>query len=324
MINFTPLYNTLNSLGQDSWAAQLQRDIPKILNPTQHGDLSGWFDVLKKLPQPKAEILNFTANAVSIFRQEPVAENTRAEIKALLQQLHPWRKGPFNIHGVEIDAEWRSDIKWKRLENKIRPLKDRLVLDVGCGNGYYGWRMLGAGAQMVVGIEPFLKNIIQFLAVQHFAGALPFYVLPIGIQDMPENLQLFDTVFSMGVLYHRRSPFDHLFQLKSFLKPGGELVLETLIIDGTDKEALVPNDRYAKMRNVWFLPSTATLQSWLERAGFKEIQLLDISKTTIEEQRRTEWMTYESLSDFLKPGNPNLTIEGYPAPLRAMFSAVKP
>ena len=206
MIDFTPLYNLLNALDQGSWSAQLQRDIPNILSPAQHGDLSGWFDVLKKLPPLKADIFNFTADTVSMSQKGPVAENTRAKIKALLQQLHPWRKGPFNIYGVEIDAEWRSDIKWKRLEDKIQPLKDRLILDVGCGNGYYGWRMLGAGARAVIGIEPFLKNVIQFLAVKHFARALPFYVLPIGIQDMPKDQHLFNTVFSMGVLYHRRSP----------------------------------------------------------------------------------------------------------------------
>jgi tRNA (mo5U34)-methyltransferase len=31
----------------------------------------------------------------------------------------------------------------------------------------------------------------------------------------------------MGVLYHRRSPLEHLWQLKDQLVNGGELVLET-------------------------------------------------------------------------------------------------
>ncbi len=323
MIDYDPLYSVLESLGMDRWAAQLKQDLPMIVNPKEHGDLGRWLGLLEKLPRLESDQTDFKQDAVSVSQTDSISSDILSEIKTVLQQFHPWRKGPFNIHGIEIDAEWRSDLKWNRLQRKIN-LKNKIVLDVGCGNGYYGWRMLGAGAQMVVGIEPFLKNVIQFLAVKHFAGALPFYVLPIGIQDMPENLQLFDTVFSMGVLYHRRSPFDHLFQLKSFLKPGGELILETLIIEGTDKEALVPKDRYAKMRNVWFLPSAGALESWLKRAGFSNIRLLDVSKTTVNEQRRTDWMTYESLSDFLEPGNLNLTIEGYPAPLRALFSAIKP
>ena len=56
----------------------------------------------------------------------------------------------------------------------------------------------------------------------------------------------------MGVLYHRRSPIDHLLELKGCLQTGGELVLETLVIDGGLGEVLVPENRYAKMRNVWF------------------------------------------------------------------------
>ncbi|PMC22346.1 tRNA 5-methoxyuridine(34)/uridine 5-oxyacetic acid(34) synthase CmoB, partial [Klebsiella aerogenes] len=44
----------------------------------------------------------------------------------------------------------------------------------------------------------------------------------------------------MGVLYHRRSPLDHLWQLKDQLAPGGELVLETLVIEGDENTVLVP------------------------------------------------------------------------------------
>ena len=80
---------------------------------------------------------------------------------------------------------------------------------------------------------------------------------------------MFDTVFSMGVLYHRRSPFHHLAELKNCLKPDGELVLETLVIDGKRGEVLVPERRYSKMHNVWFLPSCLTLESWLKRSGLK-------------------------------------------------------
>ncbi|MEW8068099.1 MAG: DUF1698 domain-containing protein, partial [Candidatus Thiodiazotropha endolucinida] len=43
--------------------------------------------------------------------------------------------------------------------------------------------------------------------------------------------------------------------------------------------------------------------------------------TTIEEQRATEWMRFESLADYLDPADRSLTIEGYPAPRRAVFVA---
>ena len=84
------------------------------------------------------------------------------------------------------------------------------------------------------------------------------HLLPLGIQELPD-LRAFDTVFSMGVLYHRKSPIEHIEQLRNQLKDDGELVLETLVVDGDENQVLMPSDRYGKMRNVWFLPSSAAL-----------------------------------------------------------------
>jgi tRNA (mo5U34)-methyltransferase len=166
--------------------------------------------------------------------------------------------------------------------------------------------------------------VIQHQAIQHFANDSRVHVLPFALEDLPKDLSAFDTVFSMGVLYHRRSPFDHLYDLRACLRSGGELVLETLVIDGGEGKVLVPEGRYAKMRNVWFLPSVETMMAWLKKAGFVDVSCVDVTQTTVEEQRSTDWMTFESLADFLDQGNPNLTIEGYPAPRRALFVASSP
>lgn len=75
----------------------------------------------------------------------------------------------------------------------------------------------------------------------------------IGVEQLP-LIKAFDTVFSMGVLYHRKSPIEFLQQLKSQLRPGGELMLETLVVEGDENTVLMTGDRYAQMRNVWFYP----------------------------------------------------------------------
>jgi tRNA (mo5U34)-methyltransferase len=191
--------------------------------------------------------------------------------------------------------------------------------------GYHCWRMLGAGAQRVIGIDPSVKFVFQFQAIKNFAGKdLPVDVLPLGIEHMPEKLAAFDTVFSMGILYHRRSPMAHLRELKELLRPGGQLVLETLVIQGPEGMVLVPEGRYAKMPNVWFLPSPDSLISWMRKNGFNNPRMVDINTTSIDEQRATDWMTFESLEDFLDPEDHSKTIEGHPAPLRAVFLAEAP
>ena len=186
------------------------------------------------------------------------------------------------------------------------------------------WRMLGAGADSVVGIDPNWLFFCQFHAMKRYLDSLPVWHLPMALEELPSKLEGFETVFSMGVLYHRRSPVDHLLDLKDCLNKGGELVLETLVVDGNEHTALVPEDRYAQMRNVWFLPSVAALECWLRRAGFVDVRCVDVSITSVEEQRSTDWMRYQSLPEFLDPQDHSKTIEGLPAPMRAVMIARKP
>ncbi|MCK5863518.1 MAG: DUF1698 domain-containing protein, partial [Marinobacter adhaerens] len=51
---------------------------------------------------------------------------------------------------------------------------------------------------------------------------------------------------------------------------------------------------------------------------------VDVTPTTTDEQRSTDWMRFNSLQDFLDPNDPSKTVEGYPGPLRATVIAEKP
>jgi len=306
------------------WRELLPEQIAQGLSPARWGDLPQWQAVLDALPRWQASKLDLVD---SVTLGQPVnADGVAASVdlpllRDTLMGLHPWRKGPYHLFGLHLDTEWRSDWKWDRVLPHLADLKDRLVLDVGCGNGYHCWRMLGAGARRVIGIDPSPRFVYQFQAIKHFTGAQPVDVLPLGIEALPGKLQAFDTVFSMGVFYHRRSPMDHLRELKECLRPGGQLVLETLLIEGADGEVLVPEGRYAKMPNVWFLPSAATLLGWMRKCGLRNPRLVDENVTSLDEQRRTDWMTFESLRDFLDPDDLSRTAEGHPAPRRGVFVA---
>lgn len=301
--------------------APLSAMIPHDLaGQAMHGDFARWLSALQALPAVVPQQVDLV-EGVSIGDATQLSEQQRVHLQQALMQLHPWRKGPIELLGVTIDTEWRSDWKWQRVLPQLSPLAGRKVLDVGCGNGYHCWRMAGSGAALVVGVEPMLLYVLQYWALRHFLPEPPVWVLPLTLEQMPESLPGFDTVFSMGVLYHRRSPFEHLDLLKKKLRKGGELVLETLVIEGAAGMTLVPPDRYCRMNNVWFLPSTATLELWLHKAGFRQIRTVDLTPTTTAEQRKTDWMTFDSLDQALDPGNPALTVEGHPAPLRAVMLA---
>ncbi|WFF38170.1 tRNA 5-methoxyuridine(34)/uridine 5-oxyacetic acid(34) synthase CmoB [Moraxella nasibovis] len=248
--------------------------------------------------------------------------------QSLLTNLKPWRKGPFYLLGdadtsIHIDTEWRSDFKWERVRPHL-DLNKKRILDVGGGSGYHGFRMLGDGAKSVVVIDPSCLFYHQFMAIKHFMGVdLPVHYIPVPLESLPCRSELFDVVFSMGVLYHRVSPFEHLEQLKGQLNQGGVLVLETLVVDGDENTVLVPEDRYAQMNNVYFLPSVPALTKWLTKAGFSDVRCVDIDVTSTDEQRATAWMDYHSLADFLDPNDDGKTVEGYPRPKRAVMIAKK-
>lgn len=321
MIDYQELFQALEERGLHSWRQQLQGQLNRAFDTRKNGNLQRWLDAYRALPDIQASSVDFNCGRVRIGELQDIGPSAHQQLYEQLQIMHPWRKGPYQLFDTHIDTEWRSDLKWERLVAGIEPLARRWVLDVGCGNGYHMWRMLADGAQRVIGVDPSLLFTMQFASLKRYTGACPVDLLPVGVDDLPVGLACFDTVFSMGVLYHRRSPIDFLMQLRGFLRRGGELVLETLVIEGEEGESLMPSERYAKMRNVWFIPSVPTLQRWLKRCGFSEVELLDCSPTTAEEQRRTEWMRFESLPDFLDPHDPARTVEGYPGPLRAVLRA---
>jgi tRNA (mo5U34)-methyltransferase len=327
MIDTAAVREKLVAAGMSAWAEIVESQLAERLQHKPHGDMPQWQSALARIPALPASALSLDSGLIQVGAKPDSSAQQREQLTEALQCLHPWRKGPFLLHGTFVDTEWRSDWKWDRLAPHIASLNGRKVLDVGCGNGYHCWRMAGAGAELAIGIDPTQLYLMQFLAVQRLVQAAPsapagrVMHLPLGIEHLPPGLGAFDTVFSMGVLYHRRSPLDHLVELRDALRRGGELVLETLVIDGDAQQVLMPRGRYAKMRNVWFIPSVAMLELWMQRCGFRHVRCVDVTSTTVEEQRSTEWMRFESLADFLDPADSTRTVEGYPAPRRAIVLA---
>lgn len=319
MIKHPHLIQALHAI-LDQPLGQWSLDLPRILfdweNQPIHGNWKKWQHIFDALPEGNHPwtcedgVLRFTIDE----------HNSGLDNK--LRQFMPWRKGPFQMGDVLIDTEWRSDYKWNRVSPHIADLQGKRVLDVGCGSGYHLYRMREAGAKFVMGIDPTALFFMQFLITQKMCAPEPIYYLPLGLEALPPSYG-FDSVFSMGVFYHRRDPFEFLRQLHAQLLPGGQLVLETLVIEGDETTVLVPHDRYAQMRNVWFLPSQDALCLWLKRAGFNNIAVVDVDQTSTKEQRKTDWIEGHSLDSFLDANDPSITVEGLPAPVRAVFTATK-
>ena len=311
--NFKPFFDNTNL---EVISNDCMRACVKALK-VKNGNVPKWDEAI--------EIIN------TLFKGEVVLNSPYIQIKRndintneliiALEKLLPWRKGPFMFNDVKLESEWQGDLKWRRISKNIKPLVNKNVLDVGSGNGYFTLRMAMEGAKKALGIDPFLLFNYQFQAIKSLIDSpLEAMVLPIRLEDMPKK-PIFDSVFSMGVLYHQRDHMNHLNNLKAMMAPGAELILETLVVDGEKGYSLIPNDRYARMRNVHCLPSIETLKSWLIDANFQNIKVINVTKTSPKEQRKTCWIgkNAASLQDFLDPNNSSYTIEGHPAPTRVII-----
>lgn len=291
------------------------------MSPAHHGDSPRWLAALERLPViPPSDV--DLGDTVRVGRRGDITQAQARALEASLRALQPWRKGPFEFFGLRIDAEWRSDWKWARIAPALGDIAGARILDVGAGNGYYGWRMLQAGADRVLGVDPMIVFNMQHRATGFYLSEIAErnILLPIRFEELPAGPE-FDLVFSMGVLYHRRDPHEHIARLRAHVARGGRVVVETLVVGSEHAPALRPDGRYARMSNVWYIPTVETLRVWLVELDFDDIEVVSVARTTTDEQRTTDWMRFESLAEALDRADPTRTVEGHPAPVRAIVTA---
>ena len=281
-----------------------------------------WYDQLLKVFELKKDNLKIDyGDWFSIGKKENLSPQEFDLIVETAKKLIPWRKGPFNIFGLEIDSEWQSNIKY----NLIRPhfnLKDKVVADIGCNNGYYMFRMLEDKPKKLIGFDPSALTLHQFEFINHFLKSDIIYEM-LGVEHLEYYNHKFDFIFMLGVLYHRPDPVGTLKSLARGLNSKGEILIDTFMIDGEEELCLTPNKRYSKIPNIYFIPTISALKNWLSRAGFENIEVIAITRTTSDEQRKTSWSFDQSLEDFLDKDDSSKTVEGYPAPKRVYMKARK-
>ncbi len=266
---------------------------------------------------------DFTKDAVIIGRADDISQADQKLVYNTLKTFMPWRKGPFSIFDIEVDAEWRSEKKWDRIQAELPDLHGKVIADIGCNNGYYMFRMAQHNPKFVLGLDPVVQHYYTFKTLNSFAAQQNLAMELLGVEHISLFPECFDVIFLLGIIYHRPSPIDALRDLFTALKPGGTLILESQAIPGEEPIALFPKNTYAKVPGTWFVPTGPCLHNWLIRCGFKNVKMFYQHPMSSKEQRKTKWMTFESYEDFIDKSNPDLTIEKYPAPLRVFFTANK-
>ncbi|MDC0949104.1 DUF1698 domain-containing protein, partial [Gammaproteobacteria bacterium] len=128
LLDIDGLHAALVSHDLGGWLPQLEQSLDSL---PDHGRLGQWRAALDGLPKSASAALSEDHGMVTVG-----ASAERGALQSALEELRPWRKGPFCFGDFPLDAEWRCDRKWQRLARQV-DFAGRRVLDIGCGNGYY-------------------------------------------------------------------------------------------------------------------------------------------------------------------------------------------
>lgn len=236
------------------------------------------------------------------------------KLRVICRQLISWRTGPYKLGDLELDTEWRSHMKWGRVSPMIPQREGMRIADVGCSNGYFLYKLSTLNPEIAIGFDPVERCWLQFALLQSMLRAPNLAFLPMGILALDAFPSFFDFILCMGVIYHQRDQALAVRKLYDATRPGGHVLLESLVVPGDEPLTIAPPDRYAKMRNAWTMPSAASLKGLFMKAGFQDVRVESFGPLTTSEQRRAEFAPFESLVDFLDPNDPSRTVEGHPAP----------
>ncbi|ULB45330.1 tRNA 5-methoxyuridine(34)/uridine 5-oxyacetic acid(34) synthase CmoB [Limnospira fusiformis KN01] len=299
-------------INRDGIQQQRQWAYPRLFDDK----IKRYREAVEAVEDIQTQWFDFSGSVVKIGRLGELSPDQQQRFEATLKTFCPWKKGPFELFGTLIDAEWRSHLKWERITPHIQPLTQRKVADIGCHNGYYMFRMADQQPDCVIGFEPYAKHFWNFQLMQNLVRQENLHFELLGVEHIDYYPQFFDTIFCLGILYHHTDPIGLLRKMRQALAPKGEIIIDCQGIPGEKAIALTPRQRYANAKGIWFLPTQSCLETWMIRAGFTKVRCIFASPLSVEEQRRTPWANIDSLQEFLNPENPQETMEGYPAPWR--------
>lgn len=307
----------------DEIVAAFEAGIKTFIDPPKWRQIRQEIDALPVVSPGELQTSFDSVVSVDFSQRNEAFESLQSPLRSSIESNIPWRKGPFSLFSQMIDCEWQSNLKWDRLSPHLPDLKGKTIADIGCNNGYYMYRMLAHDPRKVIGFDPSSVYAHQFYLLQHFFQEQRLEYLTLGVEHSSLFAEYFDVILCLGVIYHRKDPITMLEEVRGALREGGTVFIESITIEGEDSTTVFPEDRYAQMRNVWFLPTTRALVNFMKRAKFREIEVISVEKTLPSEQRKTEFAPFLSLEDFLDPNDHTKTIEGYPAPYRTIVKAVK-
>ena len=267
-------------------------------------------------------VIEINLSSIKLNSVNTFTELAQAKINKIIEQLTPWRLGDYLIFNNLIKSEWNCDFRWKLIDKYIPFLNNKKVADIGANNGYFSFRLLEFNPSQLLCFEPNDLYNLQLYFIASLLKNNSIKIIKNGVENLINYDSSFDFILFMGVLYHRENPIETLKNIYFALKANGVAIVESICIEGDSDLVLFPYKSYAKMKNIWYIPSESVLKYWCEIAGFRYIQKIFNYYVTEDHQKKSEHSPNESLSDFLSEDGLK-TVEGYPPPYKVGYLCKK-
>ena len=195
----------------------------------------------------------------------------------------------YNFNGVEsrpiMDAVGGNIKKWDRMKILLKKnYKNKIILDIGCSDGFFSNQIAKMGAKKVYGID-FNKSRIErakFASKILNIKSTDFSVK--NLYDIKITKKKYDLILALGILH--RVPDIYKF-IETCTKISHQVLIEFKTLDHEKPICeFVGNSKNTGMKSFfYFAPSINFVKKILEHFNFKKIEILEDNLSKLKYKR---------------------------------------
>jgi len=206
-----------------------------------------------------------------LARELPEAARDRTALKLVLRKRQDKAREYFDELAGKFGRSYVPGRSWQALAHALIPLiPPGVIVDLGAGEGTLS-QLLAKNARKVIAIDnsPKMVEFGSNLARKHGFKNLEYRLG--DIEDPPVAKNSVDLAILSQALHHAIHPERAIAAAHRMLKRGGHLIILDLLSHRFDRARELYADH-------WLGFSEVQLHQWLEKAGFREIEVNVVSR----------------------------------------------
>jgi ArsR family transcriptional regulator len=221
--------------------------------------------------QPNGSISEIIPLAVEGAKALPEHADDEVNLKRILARRREQAQVYFNQIAGRFDRVYGPGRSWQAFGHLLlRILPPLTVADLGSGEGLLS-ELLARRCKKVIAVDN-SEKIVAFGAAKAKKNGLKNLEFRLGdLSEPPIEPQSVDLVILSHALHHAEDPGQALLSANRILKPGGQVLILDLLKHNFEKARELYGDR-------WLGFAESDLHRWLERAGFRKIEITVVAR----------------------------------------------